>query len=109
MTERKTGSVRKKISRTTSSIPSKISRTFRKKENVSKRIGNTKRNLTLDSDVHIAWVYSKKDGSVVGKVVTKSVTQDRLMLTDVIYDECIKQGDKRKAPLSRGGGNCKQA
>jgi predicted nucleic acid-binding protein len=60
-----------------------------------------KRNVTLDTSVLIAWVISKDDNSIVKKIVLKAVNEDRLMLSDVIYDECLKYGDKRKAKVSR--------
>jgi len=84
------------------SLPSKISRTFRRRRNVAKRLGNRKRNVTLDSNVLIAYVTSKKDNSVVRKVVTKSMTDDRLMLTDVIYEECLKYANKKNSRATRG-------
>jgi len=57
---------------------------------------NEKRNVTLDSNVLISYVISKRDNTVTRKVVTKSVTDDRLMLTDVILEECITFADKPK-------------
>jgi len=60
-----------------------------------------KRNVTLDSNVLISYVISKKDDSIVKKVVTKSVTDDRLMLTDVIFDECLRHTERRKARVSK--------
>jgi len=60
-----------------------------------------RRNVTLDSNVLIGWLLSKKDDSVVRKVVIKSVNEDRLMLTDVIYAECLKHADGRKARISK--------
>ena len=82
------------------SMPSKLSRIFRRKENVAKRIGNTKRNVTLDSNVLIAYVTSKKDNSIIRKVVTKSMTDDRLMITDVIYEECLKYATKKDSKMT---------
>lgn len=83
-------SVRNKVKEYKDSLPSKFSRMFRKKENVAKRIGNTKRNVTLDSSILISYVISKNDNTIIKKVVIKSTTDDRLMLTDVIFDECVK-------------------
>ena len=54
-----------------------------------------KRNVTVDTSVLVAWVLSKKEGSIYKVVVTKAVTEDRLMLTDVIWDECLGFADKR--------------
>ncbi|MCL2032012.1 MAG: PIN domain-containing protein [Methanomassiliicoccaceae archaeon] len=82
-------------------LPSKLSRMFRRKENVDKRIGDTKRNVTLDSSVLISYVISKHNDTTVKKVVTKSVTDDRLMLTDVIFDECLRYTDKRKSRTTK--------
>ena len=59
------------------------------------------RNVTLDTSVLIAWVITKDENSIVKKVVTKSITDDRLMLTDVIYEECLKYADKRKSKTSK--------
>jgi len=59
------------------------------------------RNVTLDSSVLISYVISKKDDSIVKKVVTKSVTDDRLMITDIIADECLAYTDKQQAAVSR--------
>lgn len=94
-------SVRNKVKNFGASLPSKVSRTFRKKENVAKRIGNTKRNVTLDSNVLVSYVVSKRDNTVNKKVVTKSTTDDRLMLTDVIYEECLRYADKPKARATK--------
>lgn len=46
-----------------------------------------KRNVTLDTNVLIAYSRSKDDGSLVKKVVTKSNNDDKLMITDVIIEE----------------------
>jgi len=48
-----------------------------------------KRNVTLDTNVLIAYVISKENNSLSKKVVMKSITDDRLMLTDIIMDECL--------------------
>jgi len=61
-----------------------------------------RRNVTLDTSVLIAWVISKKDDSIVKKVVLKATSEDRLMLTDIIYDECLKYECKRKTKASKG-------
>jgi len=82
-------------------LPSKVSRTFRRKKNVAKRIGNTKRNVTMDSSVLISYVISKKDNTINKKVVTKSTTDDRLMLTDVIYQECLKYTRGKNARVTK--------
>jgi len=63
--------------------------------------GSRKRKVTLDSSVLISYVISKRDDSVVKKVVTKSTRDDRLMLTDVIMDECVKYTEGRKARASK--------
>ena len=60
-----------------------------------------KRNITLDTNILVAWVLSKKEGSITRRVITKSITDDRLMLSDVICDECLgfaetKSGQKAK-------------
>jgi predicted nucleic acid-binding protein len=55
----------------------------------------------LDTSVLIAWVITKNDDSIVKKVVLKAVNEDRLMLSDIIYDECLKYGDKRKAKATK--------
>jgi len=60
-------------------------------------VRKNRRNVTLDSSVLISYVISKKNDSVVKKVVTKSTTDDRLMLTDIIADECIAYTDKPRA------------
>jgi predicted nucleic acid-binding protein len=60
-----------------------------------------KRNVTLDSSVLVGWLLSKKDDSIVRKVVIKSVNEDKLMLTDVIYAECMKHAYGRKARISK--------
>ena len=49
------------------------------------KIFRQKRNITLDTSVLIAWIITKHEDSIVKKVVTKSITDDRLMLTDIIY------------------------
>ena len=85
---------------TINSLPSKLSRMFRRKENVAKRIGKTKRNVTLDSNVLISYVVSKGDDTVNKKVVTKSITDDRLMISDVIYDECVAYAKRPKARVT---------
>jgi len=64
------------------------------------KIFRQKRNITLDTSVLIAWIITKHEDSIVKKVVTKSITDDRLMLTDIIYEECLKYADKRKSKAS---------
>ena len=43
----------------------------------------------------------KRDDTIVRKVVTKSVTDDRLMLTDVIIEECLNYSAKKRAKVSK--------
>jgi len=48
-------------------------------QNGNKEIGKRtfkKRNVTLDSNVLISYVISKRDDTIVRKVVTKSITED---------------------------------
>ncbi|MCL2142675.1 MAG: type II toxin-antitoxin system VapC family toxin [Methanomassiliicoccaceae archaeon] len=62
------------------------------------------RKVTLDTSVLIAWVLSKKERSLYRVVVRKAVTEDILMLTDIIWDECLDFADKkrgRKANITR--------
>jgi len=86
--------------RFTTSIWSKIKRGFITLPD-SKNKNDKKRNVTLDSSVLVSYIISKRDDTIVKKVVTKSVTDDRLMLTDVIYEEVMRQADKRKARVTR--------
>jgi predicted nucleic acid-binding protein len=60
-----------------------------------------RRNVTLDSNVLISYVISKRDDTIVRKVVIKSVTDDRLMLTDVIFAECQKYADKHESRTTK--------
>jgi len=53
------------------------------------------RNVTLDSNVLIQYVTSKKEGSMVRRAVLKSILEDRLQLTDIIFEECVNR--KRKS------------
>jgi predicted nucleic acid-binding protein len=59
-------------------------------------LGRKRRNVTLDTSVLVAWIISKKEGSLYRVVVTKAVTEDRLMLTDVIWDECLDFANKKR-------------
>ena len=56
--------------------------------------------MTLDTNVLIAYVISKHNNSVAKKVVTRSITDDRLMLTDIIRDECLAYTRKPGARVS---------
>lgn len=60
-----------------------------------------RRNVTLDTNVLISYIISKKDNSVVKSVVTKSVRDDNLMITDIIRDEILAYADKKDSRLSR--------
>lgn len=60
-----------------------------------------RRNVTLDTNVLISYIISKKDNSVVKSVVTKSVRDDNLMITDIIRDEILAYADKQDSRLSR--------
>ncbi len=62
---------------------------------------NPGRRVTLDSSVLIAYVVSKKDDSVVKKVVMKSMTDDSLMITDVIMDEVFAFSEKKQSTVTR--------
>jgi len=59
-----------------------------------------KRNVTLDTNVLIAYVISKKNNSLSKKVVMKSITDDRLMLTDIIMDECLRYTRTKQAKVT---------
>jgi len=54
----------------------------------------------LDSNILISYIISKRDNTIVKKVVIKSITDDRLMLTDVICDECRKYAGKKGATVT---------
>ncbi|MCL2607692.1 MAG: PIN domain-containing protein [Methanomassiliicoccaceae archaeon] len=59
-----------------------------------------KRRVTVDANILIAYIVSKKEGSLERKVLIKAANDDRLLITDVIMDECInfaykKEGRKR--------------
>jgi len=71
---------------------------------MTNRQSNEKRNVTFDTNILIAWILSKKEGSIYRVAVTKAVTDDRLMLTDIIWDECLGFADKKsgkKANVSK--------
>jgi len=59
-----------------------------------------KRNVTLDTNVLIAYVISKRNNSLSKKVVMKSITDDRLMLTDIIMDECLSYARSPRAKVT---------
>lgn len=60
-------------------------------------ITKIQRKVTLDSNILIGYITSKKDGSIVRKAISKSITVDQLMLTDIIVDECKGYSVKPKA------------
>ena len=68
---------------------------------ISKYKNRKRRKVTLDSNVLISYVISKKDNTINKKVVIKSVTDDRLMLSDVIFEECLRHADGKKARATR--------
>ena len=60
-----------------------------------------KRNVTVDSNVLIAYIVSKRENTVIAKVIEKSTNEDKLMLTDVIYDECIRYATKPRSRVTK--------
>ena len=50
--------------------------------------------MTLDSNVLISYIISKNEESNTKKTFKKSITDDHLMLTDIIYEECMDFCDK---------------
>ena len=68
---------------------------------IKKYKNRKKRKVTLDSNVLIAFIVSKRNNTIIKKVVLKSVTEDQLMLTDVIYNECLLYAEQKGARASR--------
>ena len=62
-----------------------------------KSFGARGRNVTLDANVLIEFLLSKKEGALTPKVVRKTIEEDHLMLTDVILAEALAFADKKKA------------
>ena len=46
--------------------------------------------VVMDTSVLIAYIRSKDDGSLSKATVTKALTEDTLMITDLIWAECLK-------------------
>lgn len=63
--------------------------------------GKARRKVTLDTNVLVSYIISKKDNSVVKAVVTKSIRDDSIMITDIIRDEVLSYADKHGSRLSR--------
>jgi len=61
---------------------------------------NRRRNVTLDSNILIAYIVSKRENTVIKKVIAKSVNYDKLMLTNIIFEECLDFASKRNANIS---------
>ena len=62
------------------------------------------RNITVDTDVLIEYLLSRKEGALTPKAIQKIVDEDRLMLTDVILHEAEDFADKKKSRgLTREG------
>ena len=59
------------------------------------------RRVTLDTCVLISYIISKKDGSVVKKVVNKAKEDDELMITDIIRDELLKYPEKKGSRIGK--------
>lgn len=57
---------------------------------------NRRRNVTLDTSALVAYILSKKKDGLIVKVVRKSVSYDKLMLTDVICEECMRFAERGK-------------
>lgn len=53
-----------------------------------------KRRVTIDTNVFISGIVYGTD--TAKKAIEKSTTKDKLMLTDVIYVECVKSASKEK-------------
>jgi len=58
--------------------------------------GKKKRNVTIDSNIFVSYVISKVDCSIEKKVIVKSMSDDRLMLTDIIWEEVLNFADSKK-------------
>jgi predicted nucleic acid-binding protein len=63
-------------------------------------VGDTKRNITLDSNVIIGHAISKDDTSLLRCVVVKCVSEDIPMLTDAIVKECLCYTRKADSKIS---------
>ena len=59
------------------------------------------RKVMLDTSVLVSYMRSKKDGSIVKKVVTKSHTEDTLMMTNLLKEEVLKYADHDDNNLTR--------
>ena len=56
-----------------------------------------RRKVTLDTNILVSYIISKKDKSVVKSVVTKTIRDDELIITDIIRDEVLAYADKNGA------------
>ena len=66
-----------------------------------RRVANYSRRVMLDTSVLVSYVRSKRDGTIVKKVVTKSHTEDTLMMTNLLRDEVLKYADRSDNDLTR--------
>ena len=60
-----------------------------------------RRKVTLDTNILVSYIISKKDKSVVKSVVTKTIRDDELIITDIIRDEVLAYADKNGALATR--------
>lgn len=60
-----------------------------------------KRKVTLDTNILVSYIISKKDSSVVKSVVSKTLTEDQLIITYIIRDEVLAYADKNGALATR--------
>lgn len=60
-----------------------------------------RRNVTLDTNILVSYIISKKDRSVVKTVVTKTIQDDNLMISDIIRDEVLAYAEKKDAKATR--------
>jgi hypothetical protein len=61
-----------------------------------KLLNRKRRNVTLDTMMFIGCILSKREVTLHRVVITKATTEDRLMLTDVIYNECLNFARSKK-------------
>ena len=59
------------------------------------------RKVTLDTNILVSYIISKKDKSVVKSVVTKTIRDDEFIITDIIRDEVLAYADKNGALATR--------
>ena len=60
-----------------------------------------RRKVTLDTNILVSYIISKKDKSVVKSVITKTIRDDELIITDIIRDEVLAYADKNGALATR--------